>query len=179
MRGLCDFFLQSLHKDDKPANIADYGNPTLDECWSIHNHTYEANLEFSMILSLDQSIYVKLIDDLSNYYSVGIDQYPQTPPTCMTPSSTGRTAPPATAYAHPPELWSSFRILTAVRPAAKCMPMMARGIQGTLARSSASNSKSLVIMPTSTLMGTISARCMEMLAPNKHPTMTWTDSFLP
>ena len=78
MRGLCRFFLHSSHEDNKPADIADYRNPTLDECQAIHNHTYDAYLAVYMLLSLYLSIYGKLIEDLPNYYSMGIDQYPQT-----------------------------------------------------------------------------------------------------
>ena len=73
-RGLCGFFLQILHKDDKPANIADYGNPTLAKCQAIHNHTYEAYLTVSTLLSLYRSIYGKLIKDLHSSYSMGTDQ---------------------------------------------------------------------------------------------------------
>ena len=54
MRRLCGFFLQSSHEDDNPADIANYGNPTLAKCQAIHNHTYEAYLTVSMLLSLDR-----------------------------------------------------------------------------------------------------------------------------
>ena len=61
MRGLCGFFLQSSHEEDTPANITDYGNPTLAECQAIHNHTYEAYLAVSIRLILDRLIYSNLI----------------------------------------------------------------------------------------------------------------------
>ena len=78
IRGLCGFFLKSAHEDDKPSNISDYGNPTLAECRSIHYHAYEAYITVSMLLSLDRSIYGKLIEDLSNSYLVGTNHYPHT-----------------------------------------------------------------------------------------------------
>ena len=77
-RGLCGFFLQILHKDDKPANIADYGNPTLAKCQAIHNHIYKAYLAVFMILILERSIYGKIIEELSNYYYIETEQYPWT-----------------------------------------------------------------------------------------------------
>ena len=77
MRCLSRFFLQSLHKDNKPDNIGDYANPTLAKCQANYNHTHEAYLEFSMLLSLDRSIYGKLVEYLSNSYSMGTDHYPQ------------------------------------------------------------------------------------------------------
>ena len=78
IRGLCGFFLQSFYEYDKPANIAKYWKPTLAECQAIHNHTYKAYLAFFMILILEWSIYSKLTKDLSNLYSMGTYQYPQT-----------------------------------------------------------------------------------------------------
>ena len=66
MPGLFSFFLQRLHEDDNPSNIANYGNPNLTEYQAIHNHTYEAYHTVSTILSLYRSIYRKLIKDLSN-----------------------------------------------------------------------------------------------------------------
>ena len=78
IRGLCGFFLKSAHEDDKPSNISDYGNPTLAECRSIHYHAYEAYITVSMLLSLDRSIYRKLIEDLSNSYLVDTNHYPHT-----------------------------------------------------------------------------------------------------
>ena len=79
MRGLCGFFLQSSYEDEKPANISDYGNPTLTEYQVIYNRPYNDYLAFSMILSLDRSIYGKIIKELSNSYSMGAYQYPRTP----------------------------------------------------------------------------------------------------
>ena len=73
MRVLCGFFLQSLHEDNKPDNIEDYGNPTLAKCQAIHNHNYKACLAVSMLLSLYRSIYVKLTKYLSKSYYMGID----------------------------------------------------------------------------------------------------------
>ena len=35
MRGLCSFFLQSLHEDDAPYDITYYGKPNLAECQAI------------------------------------------------------------------------------------------------------------------------------------------------
>ena len=49
MRGLCGFLLQS-YDDDKPAEISNYINPTLDEFQAIHKHTHEAYLSVSMLL---------------------------------------------------------------------------------------------------------------------------------
>ena len=68
MCGLYGFFLQSTHKYDKPAEITDYANPALAECQAVHNHAYEAYLVVSIILSLDCSIYGKLIEDLLKSY---------------------------------------------------------------------------------------------------------------
>ena len=78
MYSFFEFFLQILHKDDKPADITDYINPTLAECQAINDHTYEAYLAVSMFLSLGRSIYGKLIGDLSNSYSMRTYQYPWT-----------------------------------------------------------------------------------------------------
>ena len=52
MCGLCRFFLQSPHEDDKPSNIADYANLNLAESQAIHNHAYKAYLAVFMLLSL-------------------------------------------------------------------------------------------------------------------------------
>ena len=76
MRSLCGFFLQSLHEENKPDDIDDYGNPTLAKCQAIHNHTNEAYLAVYMLLSLDRSIHGNLIEDLSNSYSMVTDHYP-------------------------------------------------------------------------------------------------------
>ena len=70
MHGLCGFFFQSAHKDNKPADISDYANPTLAEFQAIYNHTYEAYLVVSMLLSLDISIYGKLIKYFLTSYSM-------------------------------------------------------------------------------------------------------------
>ena len=78
IHGLCGFFLQGAHEDDKPSKIYDYVNPTLAEFRSIHDPTYGTYLAVSMLLSIDRSIYGKLIDYLSNSYLMGIYQYPQT-----------------------------------------------------------------------------------------------------
>ena len=78
MRGLCGFFPQIVHEDDKPVEITDYGNPTLAELQAVHDHAYEAYIAVSMILSLDRSIYGKLMEDLSKSYSMGTYQYPRT-----------------------------------------------------------------------------------------------------
>ena len=74
---LCGFFLHISHEDEKPANIANYRNPTLEKCQVVHNHTYKAYLAVSTILILDCSIYGKLIKDLYNSHSMGIDHYPR------------------------------------------------------------------------------------------------------
>ena len=66
MRGLCGFFLQRTHKDNKPAEISNYVNTTLDECRAIHDYIYETYLAIFLLLIMDQSIYVKLIKNLSN-----------------------------------------------------------------------------------------------------------------
>ena len=73
MRGICGFFLQRLHEDTNPADITDYGNTTLAECQAIHNHTYKVYPAVSIILSLDRSIYGKLVKYVSNSYSMVID----------------------------------------------------------------------------------------------------------
>ena len=78
MSGLCGFFLNSSHEDDKPANIAYYRKPTLDKCQAIHNHIYKAYLAVFMILILERSIYGKIIEELSNYYYIETEQYPWT-----------------------------------------------------------------------------------------------------
>ena len=74
MRGLWDFFLKSFHEDDKPAGVPNYGNPTLAKCQPIHSHTYKANLTVSMILSLDRSIYGKIVEELYYSYYMGTEQ---------------------------------------------------------------------------------------------------------
>ena len=48
MCGLC-FFLQNSHEDDKPSNISDSRNPTLDKCHAIHNHAYKSYLAVYML----------------------------------------------------------------------------------------------------------------------------------
>ena len=78
MRGLCVLFLKSSHEDDNPADISDYANPTLSEFQAIHDHTYEAYLVVSILLSLDRSIYGNIIKNLFNSYSMGTYQYPRT-----------------------------------------------------------------------------------------------------
>ena len=78
MRVLYGFFLQSAHKDDKPSDIVDYTDPALAECQAIHNHAHEAYLAVSIILSLDLSIYGKLIKYLSNSDLMETDQYLRT-----------------------------------------------------------------------------------------------------
>ena len=72
MRGHCCFFLQSSQEENKPTDIADYVKPTLTKYQAIHNHTYEAYLKVSMLLSLDRSIYGKLAEDLSDSYSMEV-----------------------------------------------------------------------------------------------------------
>ena len=55
-RSLCGFFLQILHKDVKPDNISNYGNPILAEFQAINNDDYKSPLIVSTILSLERSI---------------------------------------------------------------------------------------------------------------------------
>ena len=97
-RGLCGFFLQSSHEDDDPSDIADYGNPTLAKCQAIHNHTYEAYLAVSTVLSLDHSIYGKLIKDLYSSYSMVTDQYPRTRAKMNSAISHCLCAPPSAVF---------------------------------------------------------------------------------
>ena len=73
IRGICGFFIQMLHEDYNTDEIADYANPTLAEYQAIHDHGYEAYLVASIFLSPDHSIYRKMIEDLSNSYSMGTD----------------------------------------------------------------------------------------------------------
>ena len=75
MHSLCGFFLQSAHEDNKPPKISDYKNPTLAEYQVVHDHACEAYLAVSIILILGRSIYWKLIEDLSQSYLMGTNQY--------------------------------------------------------------------------------------------------------
>ena len=78
MHILYGFFLQSSHKDNKPAVIADSTNPTLGESRAIHDHAYKEYLAVSMIISLDHLIYRKRIENLYNSYYMYIDHCLQT-----------------------------------------------------------------------------------------------------
>ena len=72
MKGVVDFFV------NEAPNVADLKALTATDIPMVASYTREAYLAVILLLSFDKNIYVNIVEDVVNIYSIGQDNYPQT-----------------------------------------------------------------------------------------------------
>ena len=74
MKGLVDFF------DDEVPKFSDSKALTTTEIPTVTRYSRELYFAVRLLLSCDQSIYIKLVEDMSNSYALSQYKYPRTRP---------------------------------------------------------------------------------------------------